>query len=131
MGCEALHKTRFGLTTQKAESMNHAFSMTNPKHSLTCSRNGANRDHSAIYMVNNPVGDAILMKSEACGVPLSPNSPCLAALHQMNRQQAYQHQYSRSMPRKVRSHVLRKQRYSMYDMVHNESHYCRGQLDPK
>jgi hypothetical protein len=53
MGKEALQKTRFGLTTQKAESMNHAFCTTNPKNSMTCYRNGANRDHSAIHMVNN------------------------------------------------------------------------------
>ena len=30
---------------------------------MTCSRNAANRDHSAIHMVNKPVGDSILKKS--------------------------------------------------------------------
>ena len=38
---------------------------------------GANRDHSSIHMVNNLVGDSILIKTRACRVPISPNAPCL------------------------------------------------------
>ena len=53
MGKEALLKTRFGFTIQKVECTNHAFIKTNPKHSMICSRNGINRDHSAIHAVNN------------------------------------------------------------------------------
>ena len=56
MGAEAVRKTRFGFITQEAESMNHAFQTTNPKHSMHCSCNGVFRDHSVIHMVNNPVG---------------------------------------------------------------------------
>ena len=130
MGGEALHKTRFGLTTQKAESMNHAFATTNPKHSMTCSRNAANRDHSAIHMVNNPVGDSILKKARACGVPVSPNVLCLAALNQMNRRQAYRRRVSRSKYDKIRRAILRSQRYYLYDTMKNQSYYSKGQSDP-
>ena len=35
------------MSTQKTESVNHAFGMTNPKGSLTFSRNAAARDHSS------------------------------------------------------------------------------------
>ncbi len=35
MGCEALERTRYSLTTQKSKSMNHAFKSTYPKHSMT------------------------------------------------------------------------------------------------
>lgn len=131
MGREALHKTRFGLTTQKAESMNHAFATTNPKHTMTCYRNGANRDHSAIHMVNNLVGDSILIKAKACGVPISPNALCLGALHQMNRRQAYFRHRSRSKSYKFRRACLRRRRYTIYDMTRNESYYSKGQLNPK
>ena len=56
MGKETTSKTRFSLTTQKAETVNHALAKTNPKHSMTCSRNGVNCDHSAIHMINNAMG---------------------------------------------------------------------------
>ena len=131
MGIEALRKTRFGFTTQKAESTNHAFSTTNPKHSMTFSRNGVNRDHSAIHMVNNFAGDSILIKNRACGVPLSPNSLCLRALLQMNKRQTYHRLRSRSKSFRLRRAHLRRRRYNMYDITRNESCYSKGQLDPK
>lgn len=61
LGINALSRTRYGFTTQKAESVNHAFATTNPKHSMSCSRNGINRDHSAIHLLNNSHGDSILL----------------------------------------------------------------------
>lgn len=131
MGKVALHRTRLGLTTQKVEAMNHAFSTTYPKHSMTCYRNGANRDHSAIHMVNNPVGDSILLKARACGVPISPNSPCLRTLHQMNRRQMYHRLRSRSKFIRSRKVQLCMRRYHLYDMTRNESFYSKDQLIPK
>ena len=75
MGKVALQRTWLGLTTQKVEAMNHAFSTMYPKHSMTCYCNGVNRDHSAIHMVNNWVEDSILVRTRAYGVPISPNAP--------------------------------------------------------
>ena len=131
LGKEALQLTRFGMTTQKVESMNHAFSTTYPKHSMTCYRNGANRDHSAIHMVNNLVGDSLLLKNESCGLHVSSNSQILPALHQMNKRQQYHTRRSKSKAYKCRSANLRMKRYNLYDMTHNESFYKRDQLLPK
>ncbi len=131
MGGVAVAKTRFSLTTQKVESTNHAFAMTNPKHSMTCSRNGVNRDHSAIHMLNNQVGDSILLKARACGVPLSGNSPCLSTLHNLNTRQAYFRLRSKSSNYKMRRAANRRRRYNHYDNLRNESFYMKSQLDPK
>jgi hypothetical protein len=131
MGTEALRRTRFGFTTQKAEATNHFFSITNPKQTMKCSRNGASRDHSAIHMLNNLPGDSIISKTSACGVPLSPNSPCMKNLSQMNNRQQYFRKLMRSPAYKVRRALLRKRRFECYDKLHNESYYIKGQLDPK
>ena len=69
MGSEALRRTRFSFNTQKAESTNQSFSMTNPKLCISYSRNSVNRDHSVIHMKNNYVGDSIMMKAKACSIP--------------------------------------------------------------
>lgn len=128
MGEKSLIKTRFGLTTQKVESMNHAFVTTNPKHSMTCYRNGANRDHSAIHMVNNPVGDSILLKNEACGVHMSPGAPCLKALNTLSKRQGYLRSRAWTLRFKCRRAHHTKRRYQLYDMTRNESLYKTDQL---
>ena len=131
MGRVALCKTWFGFTTQKAESTNHAFCTTNPKHSMTCSRNGVNRDHSSIHLVNNLNGDSIVMKARACGVPLSPNSLCLSTLQQMNNRNKYFRLRSRSKSHRSRRAIVRRKRFNLYDRLKNESCYKKGQLDPE
>ena len=128
MGREALLKTRHNFTTQKAESTNNTFSVTNPKHMLY-SRNGANMDHSAIHMKNNNIGDSIMMKAKACGVPLTPNSPALKALRQLNKRQAYWRLRCKSSRSRMRRVTLRRWRYSEYDSNRNQSCYLKGQMD--
>jgi hypothetical protein len=71
------------------------------------------------------------MKAGACGVPLSPNSPCLVTMKQMNKRQAYWHLRSRSSTSRKRRITLRRKRYQDYDSSRNESFYLKGQLDPK
>ena len=131
MGREALRKTRFRFNTQKAESTNQAFSMTNPKHCMSFSRNSANRSHSAIHMKNNYVGDSIMIKARACSVPLSPNSRCLLTLRQLNRRQEYWRRRSKSTTDRRRRVVLRRQRYEAYDSTRNQSCYFKNQLAPE
>jgi len=74
-------------------------------------------------MVNNRVGDSILMKAGACGVPLSPNSPCLVMMNQMNKRQAYWQQRARSSVSRRRRAILRRRCYQDYDVSRNESCY--------
>ncbi len=131
LGVDALSKTRYGFTTQKAESVNHVFAITNPKHSMSCSRNGINRDHSAIHLLNNNHGDSILLKARACGVPIQSNSPCLKNLLQLNKQHVYWKRRSRSTVVRNRRVTLRRIRFAMYDDCRNETFYLKGQLDPK
>ena len=116
-------------------AINHKLIMinvtTNPKHSMTCSRNAANRDHSAIHVWTTLSAIPSLKKARACGVPVSPNALCLAALNQMNRRQAYRRRVPRSRYDKTCRAILRRQRYYLYDTMKNQSYYSKGQLDPK
>ena len=80
IGPEAMERTKYGTSTQKAESMNHAYAMTNPKGTLTFSSNAAARDHSAIHIVNNKHANSIVKKCEAAGCPISAGSPAASAL---------------------------------------------------
>ena len=92
---------------------------------------GANHDHSSIHMVDNLVGDSILIKTRACGVPISPNAPCLLILNQINKRQRYYRLRSKSNWYRSRRVNLRRQHYILYDTTRNESYYCKEQLDPK
>ena len=52
-----------------AQTMNHAFSVTNPEGALTFARNGACRDHSGVDMVNNGHANSIVKQCKsAAGV---------------------------------------------------------------
>ena len=69
IGKEAMEKTKYGTSTQKSESMNHAFAMTNPNGTLTFSRNAESRDHSAVHLVNNGHANSIVKKMRICWLP--------------------------------------------------------------
>ena len=89
IGPEAMERTKYGTSTQNAESMNHAYAMTNPKGTLTFSRNAAARDHSAIHLVNNKHANSIVKKCEAAGYPISAGSPAASALASIDKKQEY------------------------------------------
>ena len=81
----ALQSTRQGTNSQKCEAVNHAFSMTNPKSSLTFHRNGKNRDASSIQILNNGPGTSIARKLKVAGIPMSTNSRAVQRLMQLDR----------------------------------------------
>ena len=85
IGPEAMERTKYGTSTQKAESMNHAYAMTNPKGTLTFSRNAAATDHIAIHLVNNKHANSIVKKCEAAGCPISAGSPAASALASIDK----------------------------------------------
>lgn len=101
-----------------------------PSITLDFAQIGANRDHSAIHMINNPVGDSILLKARACGVPIAPNSSCLLTLHKLNTRQRYFRARSRSLSYKKRRAHLIERRYHLYDLKQNASLYVKDQLLP-
>ena len=85
IGKEAMEKTKYGTSTQKSESMNHAFAMTNPNGTLTFSRNAESRDHSAVHLVNNGHANSIVKKCESAGCPVTACSPAAKALDKMEK----------------------------------------------
>ena len=125
-GKDTLQKTRFGFYDAKVRVRNHGFATNNLKHSMSCSRNGINRDHSAIHLINNEFWDSILLKTRTCGVPLSPNSPSLNILHRMSQQQMYHCHWSRSTRVCNIRVTLQRMRFADYTEAN-----LKGQLEPK
>ena len=116
-----LWSTRFGTSTQKAEAVNSAFKMTNPKHSATFPRNGKFRDHSAIHIVNNGPGESIAMKMKAVGLEISRNSPCCSTLKQIQKVHEYDKARKRSAKYRARRARLRNHRYMIHDKSHDSA----------
>ena len=129
IGSEAMMKTRFQTSTQKTESMNHAFSVTNPKGTLTFSRNGAPRDHSAIHLVNNGHANSIIKKCKAAGCPIPAGSPSATALAAIDKEQAYHRKRAKGRHYKRRRSQCRVERFHNY--YAKSKSYNPGQLDPK
>ena len=84
-----LHSTRMGKGSQKCEAVNHAFSMTNPKHTLTFYRNGKNCDASSVHIISNDPGTSIARKLKSTGIPMSLVSPAVKWLQELDRRQKY------------------------------------------
>lgn len=129
LGYKALEQTMYETNTQKAESVNHVFGVTNPKGSLTFSRNGSSRDHSAIHLVNNGHGNSIVKKCKAANCSITPGSPAAKALAEIDKVQKYHAKRAKSVAYRKRRAHLRSKRYKLY--FSKQTLYNRGQLDPK
>ena len=129
LGYKALEQTMYETNTQKAESVNHAFGVTNPKGSLTFSRNGSSRDHSAIHLVNNGHGNSIMKKCQAAGCSITPGSPAAKALAEIDKAQKYHAKRAKGVAYRKRRAHLRSKRYASY--FSKKTLYKRGQLDPE
>ncbi|CAG2193999.1 unnamed protein product [Mytilus edulis] len=81
-GRKNLEKTRFGTSTQKCEATNRGYNKSNPK-DITYQRNFPARIHSTAHRINHRPGESAVLKCEALGVPLSPNS---RPIHQLKRE---------------------------------------------
>lgn len=135
LGRVAVYMTRKQTSTQKTESVNHAYGRTNPK-DVTWSRNASARIASAIHLVNNGTGTSILSKCEAAKCPLTPNSTARKAAKQLQRLDEYQSRRSKRLRCKTLRAKCRHDRYKMYYERKNIcektlSNYKSGQLDPK
>ena len=129
-----LRRTRLHSSTQKAESMNSAFRVTNPKHSAVFSRNHANRDHSAIQLTNSGPS-SILAKAEAAQVPLEGGARLKRQLLSMQKIRNYWKKRGKEQKTKVSKAVHRNHRYKLYQQVNNWkdqsnfNSYVKGQLE--
>ena len=124
-----LQKTRYKSTSQKAESVFSALKQTNPKHSVTFSRNACYRDHSGIHLINCGPGVSVLKKLEAAGVPLRCHklSASLRALKQMQHRRNYHKFRSRASLMKRRA-ARRRQLYEAHAHLNGISTYKKDQL---
>lgn len=129
LGRRLIYKTRFQTSTQKTESVNHAYGRTNPK-DVTWSRNAAGRISSAIHLVNNFTGDSILKKCEAANCAIMPNSPARKTAQKLQKRDEYYYLRSKSKKFKISRKVNRDNRYQSYYSEHYspKSDYIRGQL---
>ncbi|KAI8493997.1 lens induction in camera-type eye [Branchiostoma belcheri] len=122
LGKQALRKTRTGRSTNKVESLNRQISKTCPKNVLF-SRTLEGRAASAVHSSNNGTGLSIVQKCAAAGIPLSPDSPAVPALEEMQRKQDYHRAYKRELANKRRQQAKIAKRYATYDVSKEQGTY--------
>ncbi|CAC5375536.1 unnamed protein product [Mytilus coruscus] len=113
-GRKNLEKTRFGTSTQKCEATNRGYNKSNPK-DITFQRNFPARIHSTAHRINHRPGESAVLKCEALGVPLSPNS---RPIHQLKREdEIYEyHQLRKKNPVVKHERTVSKlERFELYD----------------
>ena len=89
LGRPAIQATKFKTDTQRVESVNRAYSRTNPKN-VTWSRTVPARMYSAAHMLNLGFGNSTLSRLEALGAPITSGSTQVKQLRSVTI--AYQYQ---------------------------------------
>lgn len=129
----AVAQSRLLSTTQKSESMNAAFSTTNPKQIKTFTRNYAGRDHSAINLTNNGAGASILYKTAAANVPLSQSPRVIQQLKEMQKRRNYWRKRAKRIQVKASRAHHRRYKFRLYERermdLNSTSYYQKGQLE--
>lgn len=126
----AIEEMKLGTSTQKCEAVNRSISVSLPKNN-DFSRNVHGRLGSTIHRLNNGIADSAEKKMEHMGVQLSDKT--LNSLQQMQREEAYQRDYSKR-PEIAKHKLLTKgrqlQEYIDYKKTHTtKSDYKKHQLD--
>ena len=127
----AIEQMKLGTSTQKCEAVNRSISVSLPKNN-DFARNIHGRLSSTIHRLNNGVADSAEKKLGCLGIRLSEKAA--NSLHQMQREETYQRQYSKK-PETVKRKLLSKGRqlheHLKYKKTHStKSDYRKGQLDP-
>lgn len=135
LGPAAIHKTRLNTNSQQVEAANRGINKMNPK-DITKSRNYEASVHSAILNINNRKSNAIVMKAEAMGVPVTPGSRTARQLLSADQQDLKSKSRQRSSDF-INSRYKRKiEKYQLYDAKHAKDicepvTYQKHLLDPK
>ena len=129
----AVAQSRLLTTTQKSESMNSAFSTTNPKQIKTFTRNYAGRDHSAINLTNNGAGASILYKTAAAKVPLARSPRVVQQLKVMQKRRDYWKLRSKRIHVKQARALHSIYKFRLYERkrmdINSKECYVKGQLE--
>ena len=134
LGPAAIHLTRLNTNSQQVESVNRGINKMNPK-DITKSRNYEASVHSAILNINNRKSNAIVMKAEAMGVPVTPGSRTARQLLSADQQDLKSKSRQRSSAF-INSRYQRKiEKYKLYDSKHAKDiidpvTYKKHLLDP-
>ena len=106
LGLNAINATRFNTSTQKVESVNRAYSRTNPKN-VTWSRNVHGRIHTAAHMLNCNFENSTLKRLEAMGAPVTAGSTVVRQLRSVTMKNQYNREYQQSKKHKMRRAATR------------------------
>ena len=129
LGPDALEITRFNTNTQKSESVNRAYSRSNPK-IVTHSRNYESRIHSATHRVNAGISGSIVQQLQATGVTLRSSSRAGRQLEINEKRDIYHRKRKMGGQYKQRFSASRARRYKSYFEKHGEAvNYSKGLMD--
>jgi hypothetical protein len=96
LGTKAVNVTKLNTNTQKCESVNRAFSRTNPKN-ITWSRTVYGRLHTAGHMLNCGFGNSTILRLEAVGAPLTKGTSVIKQLKAVERRTSYFKNYKKTI----------------------------------
>lgn len=119
-------------STQKAEAVNRAINMSDPKNNHWA-RNSAARNAAAVHRINNGPLKSIEAKLDHGRCSLPENSPAKKAILNYGKRQTYAREYQRQETSQLRARQLKKEKIqSYYDTNfkrHNLPDYLKYQLD--
>ena len=115
LGVKAVEMTKFNTNTQKCESVNRAFSRTNPKN-ITWSRTVSGRIHTAVHMLNSGFANSTVKRLEAVGAPLSRGTRVIQQLKTVQRRTQYYRDYKNTLKYK---YSRAQSRYKLYRLHKN------------
>ena len=132
LGDSGIEKTKLNTNTQKCESVNRAYTKTNPK-SVTYYRLFPARIHSAAHILNTGFSQAIRRQCEASGASIADLYEVVIQLKQMERQMKYHAARKLSVKYLKRQGELRRMRYALHaKLAKNRTvTYKKGFLDPE
>jgi hypothetical protein len=118
LGKNAVLKTKLNTNTQKVESVNRAYTRTNPKQ-VTFYRNFKGRIHSAAHMLNKGILKSTTSRCELVGAPLTGRTHALVELNEREREDHYNAARKKTIEYRRRRSYLQKLRYRQYDSKQN------------
>lgn len=110
---QGAHMTRLNTTTQKSESLNRVFSLTNPR-TVTCSRNFPARIHSAVHKTNRGIAMSVMTEAKDVGAPIR-SSRVVKQLHQQSERGIYHRTRQSQTGYKMQRQHRRRNLYKLHD----------------
>lgn len=131
LGVVGLKTTKHMTTSQKSEAVNRAYNRTNPK-DITLTKNYDGAIHAAIFDVNNRRSNAMVLKAEAAGSPISSSSRVAKQLLSADKTDVNQKKIQRSAKYKKARYQRQIKKYTLYDEKADKeaTTYEKSQLDP-